>query len=143
MGPIGSCRNLGTAQTGVAHAQWAAGDAPWCAIIDYGDGGVSWQCNYRSFEECYPNVLPGNKGSRNINPAGPGPTPQRLPPCTSTVSRIGRGIGFIAAPADTNLTASLRPGVCLADLPAIAHSSGNAPQDALKDDHHAGSRQGR
>ena len=46
---------------------------PWCAVIDYGDGGVTWECNYRTFEECYPNVLAGNKGSCNLNPAGPGP----------------------------------------------------------------------
>ncbi len=46
---------------------------PWCAVIDYGDGGVTWDCNYRTFEECYPNVLAGNKGSCNLNPAGPGP----------------------------------------------------------------------
>ena len=42
-------------------------------MIDYGDGGVTWECNYRTFEECYPNVLAGNKGSCNLNPAGPGP----------------------------------------------------------------------
>jgi Protein of unknown function (DUF3551) len=46
---------------------------PWCAVIDYGDGGVTWECNYRTFEECYPNVLAGNKGSCNLNPYGPGP----------------------------------------------------------------------
>ena len=46
---------------------------PWCAVIDYDDGGVTWDCNYRTFEECYPNVLAGNKGSCNLNPAGPGP----------------------------------------------------------------------
>jgi hypothetical protein len=46
---------------------------PWCAVIDYGDGGVTWECNYRTFDECYPNVLAGNKGSCNLNPAGPGP----------------------------------------------------------------------
>jgi len=53
----------------------AGGDAPWCAIIDYGDGGVTWECLYRTFEECYPNVIAGNKGSCNVNPAGPGPKP--------------------------------------------------------------------
>ena len=51
----------------------SGGNAPWCAIIDYGDGGVSWECNYRSFEECYPNVIAGNKGSCNVNPYGSGP----------------------------------------------------------------------
>jgi hypothetical protein len=47
-------------------------EAPWCAVIDYGDGDVSWDCNYRSFEACYPNVLAGNRGFCNVNPAGPG-----------------------------------------------------------------------
>jgi len=47
--------------------------SPWCAVIDYGDGGVSWECNYRTFEECYPNVLAGNKGTCTQNPAGGGP----------------------------------------------------------------------
>jgi hypothetical protein len=49
-------------------------DAPWCAVIDYGDGGVTWECSYRTFEECYPNVIAGNKGSCNVNPAGQGPS---------------------------------------------------------------------
>jgi hypothetical protein len=52
----------------------SGGNAPWCAIIDYGDGGVSWECVYRSFEECYPNVIAGNKGSCNVNPYGSGPS---------------------------------------------------------------------
>jgi hypothetical protein len=52
----------------------SGGNAPWCAVIDYGDGGVSWECVYRSFEECYPNVIAGNKGSCNVNPYGSGPS---------------------------------------------------------------------
>jgi hypothetical protein len=56
-----------------ARAASAWRENPWCAVIDYGDGGVTWECNYRTFEECYPNVLAGNKGSCNLNPAGPGP----------------------------------------------------------------------
>ena len=55
------------------HAAAAWRENPWCAVIDYGDGAVTWECNYRTFEECYPNVLAGNKGSCNLNPAGPGP----------------------------------------------------------------------
>ena len=46
---------------------------PWCAVVDYGDGGVSWECNYRTFEECYPYVLAGNRGTCTQNPAGGGP----------------------------------------------------------------------
>src|SRR5258708_22300210 len=56
-----------------AHAAAPWRENPWCAVIDYGDGGVTWECNYRTFEECYPNVLAGNKGFCNLNPAGPGP----------------------------------------------------------------------
>ena len=46
---------------------------PWCAVIDYGDGGVTWECSYRTFEECYPNVIAGNKGTCTQNPYGGGP----------------------------------------------------------------------
>jgi hypothetical protein len=53
----------------------AGGNAPWCGVVDYGDGGVTWECVYRTFEECYPNVIAGNKGSCNVNPYGPGPSP--------------------------------------------------------------------
>ena len=57
-----------------APSRASGGNAPWCAIIDYGDGGVSRECVYRSFEECYPNVIAGNKGSCNVNPYGSGPS---------------------------------------------------------------------
>ena len=63
---------------GISAAQAAAWrENPWCAVIDYGDGGVTWECNYRTFEECYPNVLAGNKGFCNLNPAA---GPQAAPP---------------------------------------------------------------
>jgi len=54
-----------------AHAA-AWRENPWCAVIDYGDGGVTWECSYRTFEECYPNVIAGNKGTCTQNPAGGG-----------------------------------------------------------------------
>ncbi len=63
--------NMGLNMPAGHAAAWR--ENPWCAVIDYGDGGVTWECNYRTFEECYPNVLAGNKGSCNLNPAGPGP----------------------------------------------------------------------
>ena len=48
-------------------------DAPWCAVsMDGGD--MHWDCQYRSIEECRPNVLAGNRGWCNPNPyfvAGP------------------------------------------------------------------------
>jgi hypothetical protein len=59
---------------GSAPSRASGGNAPWCAVIDYGDGGVSWECVYRTFDECYPNVIAGNKGSCNVNPYGSGPS---------------------------------------------------------------------
>jgi hypothetical protein len=38
--------------------------APWCAVILDG----YWDCQYRSIEECRPNVLAGNRGFCNHNP---------------------------------------------------------------------------
>jgi hypothetical protein len=45
----------------------AFGDAPWCAVIPLGDEDVHWNCQYRSFEECYPNAL-SDRGFCNLNP---------------------------------------------------------------------------
>jgi Protein of unknown function (DUF3551) len=42
--------------------------APWCAVISLGHGSVVWDCQYRTFEECYPNVISGNRGFCNHNP---------------------------------------------------------------------------
>jgi hypothetical protein len=38
--------------------------APWCAVIK---GGEYWDCQYRSLEDCYPNVLGGTRGWCNPN----------------------------------------------------------------------------
>jgi hypothetical protein len=46
-------------------------EAPWCAVSKDGD---HWDCQYRSLEECRPNVVAGNRGFCNPNPyfvAGP------------------------------------------------------------------------
>jgi len=51
----------------------AFGDAPWCAVIALGEGDVFWDCQYRTVEECVPNVVAGNRGFCNVNPYGPGP----------------------------------------------------------------------
>ena len=51
----------------------AFGDAPWCAVINIGTGTVYWDCQYRTVEECVPNVIAGNRGFCNLNP-WPGPT---------------------------------------------------------------------
>lgn len=42
-------------------------EAAWCAVVGLGKG-VHWDCQYRSFEECRPNVLAGNRGWCNPNP---------------------------------------------------------------------------
>jgi hypothetical protein len=42
---------------------------PWCAVVNTGNGNVTWDCRYNSIEECVPNVLSGNRGFCNVNPA--------------------------------------------------------------------------
>jgi hypothetical protein len=51
----------------------AYGDAPWCAVISVGWGEMHWECEYNSIEACRPNVLAGNRGFCNPNPAYRGP----------------------------------------------------------------------
>jgi hypothetical protein len=53
---------------GVQPAQ--AYQAPWCAVIQLGIGGNYWDCQYRSFEDCYyrGNILAGNHGFCNVSP---------------------------------------------------------------------------
>ena len=53
-------------------ASQAYGDAPWCAVVSVGQGDVVWDCHYHSVEECRPNVIAGNRGFCNMNPAWPG-----------------------------------------------------------------------
>jgi hypothetical protein len=52
---------------------YAYGDAPWCAVVELGQGEVYWDCRFRTVEECVPNVIAGNRGFCNLNPYGPGP----------------------------------------------------------------------
>jgi len=54
----------------------AYNDAPWCAVINTGND-VHWDCQYSSFEQCYPTVLAGNRGFCNTNPAYEGPAAPR------------------------------------------------------------------
>jgi Protein of unknown function (DUF3551) len=51
----------------LSQGQANASEAPWCAVISRGDD-VHWECQYRSLEECRPNVLAGNRGWCNPNP---------------------------------------------------------------------------
>jgi hypothetical protein len=63
---------LASASVGLRHTE--ASEAPWCAVIQNSDDSVYWDCQYRSFEECRPNVLSGNRGWCNPSPyysAGP------------------------------------------------------------------------
>lgn len=60
-----------------APASFAYGDAPWCAVLNMGTGDVVWDCEYRTVEECVPNVLGGNRGFCNLNP-WPGPSVARV-----------------------------------------------------------------
>ena len=39
--------------------------AAWCAVIK---GGEYWDCQYRSLEDCRPNVIGGGRGWCNPNP---------------------------------------------------------------------------
>ena len=47
----------------------ASGNAPWCAVISFGRATAYWDCQYRSVEQCAPNVATGNRGFCNPNPA--------------------------------------------------------------------------
>ena len=57
--------NLGPAKAGFH-------DGPWCAVYTLGRGGAVWDCQYRSVEECRPNVISGNRGFCNHNPGWTG-----------------------------------------------------------------------
>jgi hypothetical protein len=48
-----------------------ASEAPWCAVYS-GDQAGAWSCEYRSFEECYPNALT-KRGFCNPSPYYFGP----------------------------------------------------------------------
>ncbi len=54
---------------GAEPARAQVGNAPWCAVISLGTGTVYWDCQYWSVEACVPNVLAGNRGFCNHNPA--------------------------------------------------------------------------
>jgi hypothetical protein len=67
---------------------WAAhagtyGYAPWCAVLNVGAGAVTWDCEYRSAEECIPHVIAGLRGFCNMNPSF-------VPPAATTPARHRR-----------------------------------------------------
>ena len=58
---------LGTASS----RAYPYGYAPWCAVIPL-SGDVYWDCQYRTEEECRPNVTGGSRGFCALNSlAGP------------------------------------------------------------------------
>jgi hypothetical protein len=57
----------------------AYGGAPWCAVYSMGWDGVIWECEYASIEACRPNVIAGNRGFCNPNPAYHGPVKRAAP----------------------------------------------------------------
>jgi hypothetical protein len=46
-----------------------AAESPWCAVVEHGTGDAYWDCQYATLEQCVPNVLAGNRGFCNENPA--------------------------------------------------------------------------
>ena len=59
----------GLALTMPASRAGSFGDAPWCAVQNLGAGGVVWDCEYQTMAQCAPQVLAGNRGFCNVNPA--------------------------------------------------------------------------
>ena len=55
------------------------GYAPWCALTETGGGAVDRDCQYATVDDCYPNVLGGNRGVCVRNPywVPPPPVPYR------------------------------------------------------------------
>jgi Protein of unknown function (DUF3551) len=50
-------------------APMRAVNAPWCAVLSMGRGDAYWDCQYFSLEDCVPQVIAGNRGFCNANPA--------------------------------------------------------------------------
>ncbi|MGH6684485.1 MAG: DUF3551 domain-containing protein, partial [Pseudolabrys sp.] len=45
----------------------AFGNGAWCTAVTMGHSVIK-SCQYRTFEECYPNILGGNRGFCEPNP---------------------------------------------------------------------------
>jgi hypothetical protein len=56
------CSSVGPGRAGTY------GNAPWCALMQTGGGAVDQECQYSTADECYPNVLGGNRGFCVRNP---------------------------------------------------------------------------
>jgi hypothetical protein len=49
-----------------------AGEQPWCAVYASDFGGATEDCRFRTFEQCRPEVIAGNRGVCQQNPRWPG-----------------------------------------------------------------------
>ena len=72
-----------TSFSGSAAHAGTYGYAPWCAVLNVGAGAVTWDCEYRSAEECVPHVIAGLRGFCNMNPSF-------VPPAAATPARHRR-----------------------------------------------------
>ena len=46
----------------------AYNDAPWCAVVNTGEGSVREICEFWSIEACQQEVISGNRGTCGVNP---------------------------------------------------------------------------
>jgi len=52
----------------ISAGQAQGGKNPWCAMVNTGFDNLSEVCDFRTFEECRPFVLAGNRGFCVENP---------------------------------------------------------------------------
>ncbi len=43
-------------------------EGPWCAQASLGHGGQIRDCHFKTFDECWPTVISGNRSFCNQNP---------------------------------------------------------------------------
>ena len=67
----------------------AYGDGPWCTAVVMGHSVVK-SCHYRTFEECYPNILGGNRGFCEPNPYWSGRDPKAEKPWRHHKRQVNR-----------------------------------------------------
>ena len=69
---VGVAALVTTTWVGTASSRaYPYGHAPWCAVFSL-SGDVYWSCQYRTEEECRPNITGGNRGFCALNSlAGP------------------------------------------------------------------------
>ena len=45
-----------------------ASEAPWCAVVNTGEGSVREICEFWTIEACQQEVISGNRGTCGVNP---------------------------------------------------------------------------